>query len=111
MDVAAPKRDRAGERLRKLDLVVLAVTINVNYCPFAAFGQDAPFALDGALQSYDAQFWNLECIVHYSTNPLIANFIGRDETKSTGEPAGRCVRLLRAGMRRTEPTRIRSCSV
>jgi len=91
--VVAPKRDRAREGLRKLDLVMLAVTINVNDSPFTAFGQDAALALDGMLESHDAEFRNLECIVHYSANPLLADFIGRGETKSMGEPAGRCVRI------------------
>ena len=91
MDVVAPKRDRAREGLRKLDLVMLAVTINVNDSPFTAFGQDAALALDGMLESHDAEFRNLECIVHYSANPLLADFIGRGETKSMGEPAGRSI--------------------
>ncbi len=56
MDVVAPKRDRARERLRKLDLVMLAVTINVNNGPFAALGQDAALALDRVPESYDAEF-------------------------------------------------------
>jgi hypothetical protein len=59
MDVGAPERDRASEGLRKLDLVMLAVTINVNDCPFTAFGQDAAVALDGMLQSHDAEFRDL----------------------------------------------------
>src|SRR5215467_13318364 len=99
MDVGAPERDRASEGLRKLDLVMLAVTINVNDCPFAAFGQNAALALDRTPQSHDAEFRNLECIVHYSANPLLADFIGRGETKSMGELAGRCVRILCAGIR------------
>jgi hypothetical protein len=93
MDVAAPKRYRAREGLRKLDLVMLAVTINVNDGPFTALGQDAALALDGMPESHDAEFRNLECIVHYSANPLSADFIGRGETKSMGEPAGRSVRI------------------
>jgi len=93
MDVVAPKRDRAREGVRELDLVTLAVTINVNDGPFTAFGQNAALALDGMPESHDAEFRNLECIVHYSTNPLLADFISRGETKSMGEPAGRCVRI------------------
>jgi hypothetical protein len=81
MDVVAPKRYRARERLRKLDLVMLAVTINVNDGPFTTLRQDAAFALDGMPESHDAEFRNLECIVHYPANPLLADFIGlwRDE--------------------------------
>ena len=56
MDVVPPKRDRARAGLRKLDLVMLAVTINVNYSPFTACGQDAALALDGMAESYDAEF-------------------------------------------------------
>jgi hypothetical protein len=93
MDVAAPKRDRAGERLCELDLVMLAVTINVNDRPLTALRQDAAFALDGVPESHDAEFRNLECLVHYSANPLLADFNGRGKTKSMGEPAGRCVRI------------------
>ena len=93
IDVVSPKCDRAREGPRKLDLVMLAVTINVNDGPFTAFGQDTALALDGMPESHDAEFWNLECIVHYSANPLLADFIGRGETKSMGEPAGRCVRI------------------
>ena len=96
-DVVALKRDRAGGRVRKLDLVMLAVTINVNHGPFTAFGQDTTLALDGMPESYDAEFRNLECIVHHSANPLLAEFIGRGETKSSGEPAGRCVRISTRG--------------
>ena len=58
MDVVAPERDRAREGLRKLDLVMLAVTINVNDCPFTAFRQDAALALDGMPESHDAEFRN-----------------------------------------------------
>jgi hypothetical protein len=93
MDVVAPKRDRARERLCELDLVMLAVMINVNDGPFTALRQDAGFALDGVPDSQDAEFRNLECIVHYSANPPLADFIGRGETKSVGEPAGRCLRI------------------
>jgi hypothetical protein len=92
-DVVAPKRDRAREGVRKLDLVMFAVTINVNDGPFTALRQDAAVALDGVPESHDAEFRNLECIVHYSANPLLADFIGRGETKSMGELAGRCVRI------------------
>ena len=92
-DVVAPKRYRAGEGVRKLDLIMLAVTINVNDGPFTALRQDAAFALDGMPESHHGEFRNLECIVHYSANPLLADFIGRGETKSMGEPAGRCVRI------------------
>ena len=56
MDVVAPQRDRAREGLRKLDLVMLAVTINVNDSPFSAFGQHAALALDGMPESHDAEF-------------------------------------------------------
>ena len=56
MDVVTPKRDRAREGLRKLDLVMLAATINVNYGSFAAFGQDAALALDRMPESHDAEF-------------------------------------------------------
>jgi len=80
MDVVTPKRDRAREGLRKLDLVMLAVTINVNDSPFTALGQHAALALDGMPESHDAEFRNLECIVHYSANPLLADFIGRGAT-------------------------------
>ena len=55
-DVVAPQRDRAREGLRKLDLVVLAVTINVNDSPFTALGQHAALALDGMPESHDAEF-------------------------------------------------------
>src|SRR4051794_9218008 len=55
MDVVAPKRDRATEGLRKLDLVRLAVTIDVHDGPFAAFGQDAALALDRMQESHDAE--------------------------------------------------------
>jgi hypothetical protein len=58
MDVGAPKRDRAGEGLRKLDLVMLAVTINVNDGPFTAFGQDAALALDEMPESHHGEFRN-----------------------------------------------------
>jgi hypothetical protein len=92
-DVFAPKRDRAGEGVRKLDLVMLAITINVNDGPFTAFGQDTALALDGMPETHHGEFRNLECIVHYSANPLLADFTGRGETKSMGEPAGRCVRI------------------
>jgi hypothetical protein len=57
-DVVAPKRDRATEGLHKLDLVMLAVAINVNDGPFTAFGQDAALALDGMPESHDAEFSN-----------------------------------------------------
>lgn len=56
IDVVAPQRDRAREGLRKLDFVVLAVTINVNDSPFTACGQDAALALDGMRESHDAEF-------------------------------------------------------
>jgi hypothetical protein len=69
MDVVAPKRDRARERLCELDLVMLAVMINVNDGPFTALRQDAGFALDGVPDSHDAEFRDPECIVHYSANP------------------------------------------
>ena len=92
-DFVAPKRDRAREGVRKLDLVMLAVTINVNDGPFTVFGQDTVLALDGMPESHHGEFRNLECIVHHSANPLLADFIGRGETKSMGEPAGRCVRI------------------
>ena len=55
-EVVAPQRDRAREGLRKLDLVVLAVTINVNDSPFTALGQHAALALDGMPESHDAEF-------------------------------------------------------
>ena len=55
INVSAPKRERASERLHKLDLVMLAVTINVNDCPFTALRQDAALALDGVLESHDAE--------------------------------------------------------
>jgi hypothetical protein len=58
MDVVAPQRDRAREGLHKLDLVVLAVTINVDDSPFTACGQDAPLALEGMPESHDAEFRN-----------------------------------------------------
>ena len=45
-----------GEGVRKLDLVVLAVTINVNDSPFTALGQHAALALDGMPESHDAEF-------------------------------------------------------
>jgi hypothetical protein len=54
---------------------MLAVTINVNDSPFTAFGQDAALALDGMLESHDAEFRNLECIVHY---PQIRCLLGSD---------------------------------
>jgi hypothetical protein len=88
MDVVAPKRDRAREGLHELDFVMLAVTINVNDGPFTALRQDAAFALDGVPESHDAEFRNIERIVHYSANPLFADFIGRGEMKSTGKPSG-----------------------
>jgi hypothetical protein len=69
MDVVALKRNSARKGLRKLDLVMLTVTINVNDCPFTAFGQGAALALDGVPESYHAEFRNLERIVHYSANP------------------------------------------
>src|SRR5436190_22979009 len=56
MDVVAPQRDRAREGLRKLDLVMLAVTINVNDSPFTACGQDAALGLDRMPESHDAEF-------------------------------------------------------
>jgi hypothetical protein len=56
IDVVAPQRDCAREGLRKLDLVVLAVTINVNDSPFTACGQDAVFALDRMPESHNAEF-------------------------------------------------------
>jgi hypothetical protein len=56
MDVVAPQRGRAREGLRKLDLVMLAVTINVNDSPFTALGQHAALALDGMPESHDAEF-------------------------------------------------------
>ena len=62
MDVVAPKRDRARERLCELDLVMLAVMINVNDGPFTAFGQDTALALDGMPESHHGEFRNLECI-------------------------------------------------
>jgi hypothetical protein len=93
MDFVASKRDRAREGVRKLDLVMLAVTINVNDGPFTAFGQDTAVALHGMPESHHGEFRNLECIVHYSANPLLADFIGRGETKSMCGPAGRCVRI------------------
>jgi hypothetical protein len=80
-DVVSPKRYRAREGVRKLDLIMLAVTVNVNDGPFTALRQDAA-ALDGMPESHGAEFRNLECIVHYSANPLLADFIGRGETKS-----------------------------
>ena len=59
INVSAPKRERASERLHKLDLVMLAVTINVNDGPFTPFGQDAALALDGTPESHDGEFRNL----------------------------------------------------
>ena len=59
IDIVAPKRDRAKKGLRKLDLVMLAVTINVNDGPFTPFGQDAALALDGTPESHDGEFRNL----------------------------------------------------
>jgi hypothetical protein len=56
MEFVAPQRDRAREGLRKLYLVMLAVTINVNDSPFSAFGQDTALALDGMPESHDAEF-------------------------------------------------------
>jgi hypothetical protein len=50
------QHDRARERLRKLDLVMLAVTINVNDSSITAFGQHAALALDGMPESHDAEF-------------------------------------------------------
>lgn len=88
-----PKRDRAREGVRKLDLVMLTVTINVNDGPFTAFGQNTALALDGMPERHDAEFQYHECIVHYSANPLLADCIGRGETKSMGELAGRDVRI------------------
>jgi hypothetical protein len=58
MEVVAPKRDRAREGLRKLGLVMVAVTISVNDRPFTAFGQNAALALDGMPESHDAEFSN-----------------------------------------------------
>src|SRR6516162_2718087 len=55
MDVGAPERKRAREWLRKLDLVMLAVAINVNNGPFTAFRQDSALALDGTLENHDAE--------------------------------------------------------
>ncbi len=55
-NVVAPKRDRAREGLRELDLVMLVVTINVNDGPFTALRQDAAFALDGVPENHDAEF-------------------------------------------------------
>jgi hypothetical protein len=55
VDVAAPKRDRARKGLCKLDLVMLAVTIDVNDGRFAACGQDATLALDRMQESHDAE--------------------------------------------------------
>jgi hypothetical protein len=106
MDVVAPKRDRAREGLRELDLVMLAVTINVNDGPFSAFGQDTALALDGMPESHHGEFRNLECIVHYSANPLLADVIGRGETKSTSEPAAAVSGFLPAETGRTTLTRI-----
>jgi hypothetical protein len=56
MDVVAPQRDRAREGLRKLDLVIFAVTINVNDSLFTAFGQHTALALDRMPESHDAEF-------------------------------------------------------
>jgi len=58
IDVVALKHDRARQGLRKLDLVMLAVTINVNDGPFGVFGQDTVLALDGVPKSHDAEFRN-----------------------------------------------------
>ena len=44
------------EGLRKLDLVMLAVTINVNDSPSTALGQHATLALDGTPESHDAEY-------------------------------------------------------
>ena len=55
-EVVAPQRDRAREGLRKLDLVMVAVTISVNDGPFTTFGQNAALALDGMRESHDAEF-------------------------------------------------------
>ena len=56
INVVAPKRDRASEGLGKLDLVMPAVTINVNDSPFTALGQHPALAFDGTPQSHDAEF-------------------------------------------------------
>ena len=56
IDVVAPQCDRAREGLHKLDLVMLAVTINLNDGPFTALGQHAAPALDGMPESHDAEF-------------------------------------------------------
>ena len=85
---------------------MVAVTINVNDRPFTALRQDAAFALDKVPESHDAEFRNLECIVHYSANPLLADFIGRGEAKSMGEPAAAVSGFLPAETRRTALTRI-----
>jgi hypothetical protein len=63
MDVVAPKRYRAREGVCKLDVIMLAVAINVNDGPFSAFGRDTALALDGVLEGHDAEFRNLECLV------------------------------------------------
>src|SRR5438445_9046006 len=58
LDVFSANRDRARERLRKLNLVMLAVAIGVNDGPSAAFGQHAALGLYGMLEGDDAQFRN-----------------------------------------------------
>ena len=39
VEITGPNRHRAGERFRKFDLVMLAITINMNDGAFAAFRQ------------------------------------------------------------------------
>ena len=74
MDVVAPKRDRAGEGLRKLDLVMLAVTINVNDSPFNACGQHAALALDGMPESHALGSGMLRLFANSSPSPNTNKF-------------------------------------
>ena len=69
MDVVARQRDRAREGLRKLDLVMLAVAINVNDSPFSACGQDTALALDGMPESHDAKFRDAAAFCEQLTLP------------------------------------------
>jgi hypothetical protein len=70
MDLVALQRNRAREGLPKPDRVVLAVTINVNDSPFTVLGQHAAAALDGMLESHDAEFRDAAAFLRTARPPL-----------------------------------------
>jgi hypothetical protein len=106
MDVVTPKRDRAREGLRKLDLVMLAVTINVHDGPFTAFGQNAAPALDGRLSATTLSSGILSVsFITLQIRCLLTLLVVARRNQSASQRAG-VPGFLPAEIRRTALTRI-----